>query len=116
MKPEYERLSPLSPTSIGLTGIEFNTSDFNSIIIDYSISRGLGKKKGELHIVTDGVMYDWYENIIEIGSPSVDINFDVGFDGSNIVVYYTDDADTIEAQLHWSARSWNHSFNNYGSF
>lgn len=118
MGPEGTTLS-FSSTPDLPTGISFDPAEINSIVIDYSLVRADGMKKGEIHIITDSTNVDWYETIIEVGGTPVDISFDVQIDtGPTLVVKYTDDTggtNTSNATLHWSARYWDHSFTDYGS-
>ncbi len=104
------------------TGIRFDLSTQNAIVIDYSIKRGNSVKTGEIHIVANtDLEIDWHEQVAEIGTPLVNINLNVtttlvGVEQSPFIkIEYTDvgAAGVGNALLHWSARYWNHSYNDY---
>jgi hypothetical protein len=113
MEPEATQLDSGASSE---TLITFDPSIYGAIIVDYSIKRDTGFKKGQLHIITDGTSVDWYEDIVEVGTAT---NFSIDVVFTTVVeVQYTDDtsgADVNVGVFHYSYRAWNHSFIDYNA-
>lgn len=105
------------------TGIKLSTADpqrATDVIIDYSITRGNGKRKGQIHVLSDGLDIEWTESYSEFGDPIL-MTFSVANTSSqNFRVKYTDDAvggdlnDGVDAYVRWTATHWWHAFDDEG--
>lgn len=113
--------SPMEPEAIQLDSgasseilISFDPLVYNAIIVDYSIKRDTGFKKGQLHIISDGISVDWYEDIVEVGAAT---NFSINVDFTTVIeVQYTDDTggtDVNVGSFHYSYKAWDQSFTDY---
>lgn len=116
--------SPMEPEAVQLasggsaeTVITFDAAVYNAIIVDYSIVRGTGFKKGQLHIVSNSSDVDWYENVVEVGA-ATNISIDVVYSAGDILVQFTDDTggtDVNVGSMHYSYRAWDQSFTDYNA-